>query len=72
MKSTILMTIALFLLSAPTPDSKTISEMSAGFLLPTQNTGLMASENKPTASNVISKSELQADKPELEENKTSN
>jgi len=72
MKSTILMTIALFLLSAPTPDSKTISEMSAGFLLPTQNTGLMASVNKPTASNVISKSELQADKPELEENKTSN
>lgn len=72
MKSTILMTIALFLLSAPTPDSKTISEMSAGFLLPTQNTGLMASENKPTTSTVINKSELQADKPELEENIASN
>ena len=72
MKSTILMTTALFLLSAPTPDSKTISEMSAGFLLPTQNTGLMASESKLTAAVVISKSELQADMPELEENQASN
>jgi hypothetical protein len=45
MKSTILLTIAIFLLSAPTPDSKTIAEMSAGFLLPNQNTGLLASED---------------------------
>jgi hypothetical protein len=45
MKSTILLTIAIFLLSAPTPDSKAISEMSAGFLLPNHNTGLLASED---------------------------
>lgn len=43
MKSTILLTTALFLASAPSPDSKTISELSAGFLS-TDNHGLMAAE----------------------------
>jgi hypothetical protein len=32
MKSIILMTTAIFLMSAPSPDAKTISEISAGFL----------------------------------------
>ena len=47
MKSTILLTTALFLASAPAPDSKTISEVSAGFLSPTSEHGLMASESQP-------------------------
>ena len=44
MKSTILLTTALFLASAPSPDSKTISELSAGFLSAGDNQGLMAAE----------------------------
>lgn len=44
MKSTILLSTALFLASAPSPDSKAISEISAGFLVITENIGLMASE----------------------------
>jgi len=44
MKSTILLTTALFLASAPSPDSKTISEFSAGFLSQTDDQGLMAAE----------------------------
>ena len=44
MKSTILLTTALFLASAPSPDSKTITELSAGFLLTGNNHGLMAAE----------------------------
>ena len=47
MKSTILLTTALFLASAPAPDSKTISELSAGFLSPTDVHGLMAAESAP-------------------------
>ena len=44
MKSTILLTTALFLASAPSPDSKTITELSAGFLSTGDNHGLMAAE----------------------------
>jgi hypothetical protein len=44
MKSTILLTIALFLASAPSPDAKTISEFSAGFLVLQSDYGLMASD----------------------------
>ena len=44
MKSTILLTTALFLASAPSPDAKTISELSAGFLSVDNDYGLMASE----------------------------
>ena len=47
MKSTILLTTALFLASAPAPDSKTISELSAGFLSPKSEHGLMAAELAP-------------------------
>ena len=44
MKSTILLTTALFLASAPSPDSKTITELSAGFLSTGNDHGLMAAE----------------------------
>jgi len=47
MKSTILLTTALFLASAPWPDSNIISEMSAGFLSTGDEYGLMASESTP-------------------------
>jgi hypothetical protein len=49
MKSIILMTTAIFLASAPTPDSKTISEMSAGFLSIPSETALSAAEVAPKA-----------------------
>ncbi len=49
MKSIILMTTAIFLMSAPSPDSKTISEMSAGFLSLTSETALSAAEFAPKA-----------------------
>ena len=48
MKSTILLTTALFLISAPSPDSKTLAEMSAGFLSLQQGTGLLAAEKTVT------------------------
>jgi hypothetical protein len=67
MKSIILMTIAIFLMSAPTPDSKTISEMSVGFLSIPSETALSAAE-------AASKAQLDSDaatlllvKPENEE-----
>jgi len=44
MKSTILLTTALFLVSAPAPDAKTISELSAGFLSVDDDYALMASD----------------------------
>jgi hypothetical protein len=44
MKSTIFLTTALFLASAPSPDSKAISEFSAGFLSVGNDHGLMALE----------------------------
>jgi len=47
MKSTILLTTALFLASAPSPDSDVISEISAGFLSLTDTHGLLASEAPP-------------------------
>jgi len=49
MKSTILLTTALFLASAPSPDAKTISELSAGFLSVKNDHGLMASEHTLSA-----------------------
>jgi len=64
MKSTILLTIALFLISAPTPDSKTISEISAGFLVPSDSVGLLADQHEfglEDSSNQTSKAEFQQD-----------
>lgn len=42
MKSTILLTTALFLASAPAPDSGAISELSGGFLVDTGQRDLLA------------------------------
>jgi hypothetical protein len=47
MKSTVLLTTAIFLISAPSPDSKAIAEISAGFLSPSSESGLMAAELAP-------------------------
>jgi len=43
MKSIALLATALFLASAPSPDAKTITELSAGFLKPTNVQPLLAS-----------------------------
>jgi hypothetical protein len=48
MKSTILLATAIFLASAPSPDSQSISEMSAGFLVADNSQGLMAAEQART------------------------
>ena len=45
MKSTILLAFGLFLASAPSPDAQSVAEMSAGFLSPDPNQGLMAAES---------------------------
>ena len=47
MKSIILMTIAIFLMCAPSPDSKTVTEISAGFLATSSETALAAAEVGP-------------------------
>ena len=44
MKSTILLTTALFMASAPSPDTTSISEFSGGFLADTNEHELMAAE----------------------------
>ena len=44
MKSVILMTTAIFLVSAPSPDAKTINEISGGFLSPSSETALSAAD----------------------------
>jgi hypothetical protein len=44
MKSIALLATALFLASAPSPDSKTISQLSAGFLSPGNSQPLLAAE----------------------------
>ncbi len=49
MKATIVLTLAIFLVSAPVPDSKTISEISAGFLLSDGNSELLADQTEPTS-----------------------
>lgn len=66
MKSTILMTIALFLISAPSPDSKTISEMSAGFLVPSGILGLMADQSEPVLESSSRQSTSTDSEPDLD------
>jgi len=48
MKSTILLTTALFLAVAPSPDSKAVSDLTAGFLSTGANHSLMAAEPSPS------------------------
>lgn len=43
LKPTMILTTLLFLLVAPAPDSNDFAEMTANFLIPQQNSGLMAS-----------------------------
>lgn len=47
MKSTALLTIALFFAIAPSPDANTMSEMTAGFLKADGSAALAASEFNP-------------------------
>ena len=42
MKSTILLAIALFLISAPEPDASDIAEMTSNFIVPRESSNLMA------------------------------
>lgn len=51
LKPTLILSILLFLLAAPAPDSQDIAEMSANFLILGDNMGLLASEApvQPTA-----------------------
>ena len=44
MKSTILLALTLFLVSAPAPDSSDIAEMTSNFIVPQQTPGLLASD----------------------------
>ena len=64
MKSVILMTTAIFLVSAPAPDAKTIAEISGGFLSPSTETALSAAEVAPKA---LTRSEDENLKPISEE-----
>lgn len=43
-KSTLLLATALFLISAPQPDSRTIAEMTGNFIVPTDERALLAAE----------------------------
>jgi len=52
MKSIALLATALFLASAPSPDSDTISQLSAGFLLASNVQPLMAAESGLTLQQV--------------------
>lgn len=45
LKSTLILTTLLFLSIAPEPDSRDIAELSANFLVPATETGLMAADN---------------------------
>ncbi len=52
MKSIALLATALFLASAPSPDSDAISELSAGFLLADNVQPLLAAQPEPTIQQV--------------------
>ena len=44
LKPTLVLTTLLFLIVAPTPDSRDIAEMTANFIVPVNQTGLMAAD----------------------------
>ena len=63
-KSVVLLTIALFLISAPAPDSNDIAEMTANFIVPEQEPGLQASqqtESRETLSQFIDEQSRKSD-----------
>lgn len=66
MKATILLTTAIFLLSAPAPDSKTLSEASEGLLAPQHESGLMASDEAEAESVKTEKKAKPSSKPKKE------
>ena len=66
MKATILLTTAIFLLSAPAPDSKTLSDASAGLLAPQNESGLMASDEAAAEPVKTEKKAKPQNKPEKE------
>ncbi|KAA9130810.1 hypothetical protein F3N42_10585 [Marinihelvus fidelis] len=47
LKPTLLLALAIFLASAPNPDSDAIKEMTANFIVPKHDSALQASEIKP-------------------------
>lgn len=63
MKPVALLAIAIFLISAPAPDSKTISEASYGFIADTKSEPLLADESRPTFAPMdeVSETETQLD-----------
>jgi len=46
LKPTLILTTLLFLMFAPVPDSRDITEMSANFLVPTSHSVLLASDKR--------------------------
>lgn len=52
MKPTVLLTIAIFLASAPAPDSRSIAEMSGGFLFAPDANALQAAETRPGSASI--------------------
>lgn len=50
MKSTMLLAVALFLISAPAPDANDIAEITSNFIVPKQFPGLGAYDSSPLAS----------------------
>ncbi|MBT8061512.1 MAG: hypothetical protein HKO64_12410 [Xanthomonadales bacterium] len=46
MKSVVLLTIALFLISAPAPDAQDVAEITSNFIVPSQEPGLQASQQE--------------------------
>jgi len=48
-KPTLLLAAALFLMSAPEPDSRAVAEMTRNFIVPTDERALQAAELDPQA-----------------------
>ena len=47
MKPTLLLATAIFLMVAPAPDARDITEMTAGFIVPDQQVNLLADDQAP-------------------------
>lgn len=46
LKPTLLLALALFLISAPAPDADTVMEMTSNFIVPQQGTALQAADRE--------------------------
>jgi hypothetical protein len=58
-KSILLLATALFLISAPTPDSKDIAEMTSNFIVPQDVPGLQAAEEASDENKTADKTAVQ-------------